>query len=229
VPDELASRYDEIRHEFERAGGFSADAELRATLVGLGLGAEKWEQPLAKLSGGWLMRVELAKLLIARPEVLLLDEPTNHLDLPSIRWFEACSLVSRLGDVTTTGLPRPPLQPNRELSASRLTRTGQPPAYVDSGPAPRRGQARGATSTQITGRALRHALGRGQQASQAQAGDQIVAARERELPSEAQHEHARAQVAPLGRGLRLSASAERRQDPPFGRLSCCGDGWRSSG
>ena len=88
VPEALAERYDVLHHEFERAGGFSAEVELRATLTGLGLGEEKWDQPLAKLSGGWLMRVELAKLLIAKPEILLLDEPTNHLDLPSIAWFE---------------------------------------------------------------------------------------------------------------------------------------------
>jgi ATP-binding cassette subfamily F protein 3 len=88
VPSELASRYDALRHEFERAGGFKAEALLRGTLVGLGLAPAMWQQPLRSLSGGWLMRVELAKLLLARPEVLLLDEPTNHLDLPSIRWFE---------------------------------------------------------------------------------------------------------------------------------------------
>ncbi len=88
IPEELATRYDGVRQEFERAGGFKAEALLRGTLIGLGLGPEMWEQPLRSLSGGWLMRVELAKLLLARPEVLLLDEPTNHLDLPSIRWFE---------------------------------------------------------------------------------------------------------------------------------------------
>ncbi|MCP4007039.1 MAG: ABC-F family ATP-binding cassette domain-containing protein [bacterium] len=88
VPERLAARYDQLNHEFERAGGFEAEAQLRGTLVGLGLGPEKWDQPLSQLSGGWLMRVELAKLLVERPEVLLLDEPTNHLDLPSIAWFE---------------------------------------------------------------------------------------------------------------------------------------------
>ncbi len=134
VPDELASRYDEIRLEFERAGGFSADAELRATLVGLGLSSDKWEQPLAKLSGGWLMRVELAKLLIARPEVLLLDEPTNHHDLPSIRWFEGMLAVYP-GSVVVVSHDRVFLDRhcNRiaELSASRLTSyKGNYSAYV---------------------------------------------------------------------------------------------------
>jgi ATP-binding cassette subfamily F protein 3 len=134
VPDELASRYDALRHEFERAGGFSADAGLRATLVGLGLTQEKWHQPLAKLSGGWLMRVELAKLLVARPEVLLLDEPTNHLDLPSIRWFEGV-LASYPGAVVVVSHDRVFLDrhANRiaELEASRLTSyKGNYSAYV---------------------------------------------------------------------------------------------------
>jgi ATP-binding cassette subfamily F protein 3 len=84
----LAARYERLRVEYERRGGYRAEADLRATLVGLGLGPERWERPLRELSGGWIMRVELARLLVARPDVLLLDEPTNHLDLPSIAWFE---------------------------------------------------------------------------------------------------------------------------------------------
>ncbi len=88
TPPDLAARWDERRSRFERLGGFSAEANLRATLAGLGLGADRLGRPLRTLSGGWLMRVELAKLLARRPEVLLLDEPTNHLDLPSIEWFE---------------------------------------------------------------------------------------------------------------------------------------------
>ena len=88
VPAELATRYESAQAEFERLGGFAAEADLRSTLSGLGLGAAWWQRPLRELSGGWLMRVELAKLLLARPEVLLLDEPTNHLDLDSIAWFE---------------------------------------------------------------------------------------------------------------------------------------------
>jgi ATP-binding cassette subfamily F protein 3 len=88
VREDLATRYDAARLAFERAGGYEAEAELRGTLTGLGFPRERWERPLSELSGGWLMRVELAKLLLLRPEVLLLDEPTNHLDLPSIAWFE---------------------------------------------------------------------------------------------------------------------------------------------
>ena len=124
VSDALAARYDAAHHAFEQAGGFSADAELRATLTGLGLGENKWHEPLRKLSGGWLMRVELAKLLIAKPELLLLDEPTNHLDLPSIAWFEGV-LASYPGAVIVVSHDRVFLdrQANRivELESSRLT------------------------------------------------------------------------------------------------------------
>jgi ATP-binding cassette subfamily F protein 3 len=88
IPPEVSERYARLRAEYERAGGYRAESDLRETLVGLGLGPERWDEPLRRLSGGWLMRVELAKLLLRRPEVLLLDEPTNHLDLPSIAWFE---------------------------------------------------------------------------------------------------------------------------------------------
>jgi ATP-binding cassette subfamily F protein 3 len=88
IPPDLSERYARLRSEYERAGGYRAESDLRETLMGLGLGPERWDQPLRRLSGGWLMRVELAKLLLRRPDVLLLDEPTNHLDLPSIGWFE---------------------------------------------------------------------------------------------------------------------------------------------
>ncbi len=88
VSAELGERYDRLRHAFERRGGFERETRLARVLEGLGFDAARRERPLASLSGGWRMRVELAKLLLAEPDVLLLDEPTNHLDLPSIQWFE---------------------------------------------------------------------------------------------------------------------------------------------
>jgi ATP-binding cassette subfamily F protein 3 len=88
VPETLAERYDDARLAFEWGGGFEREARVDRVLAGLGFDAERAARPLAATSGGWLMRVELAKLLLAAPDVLLLDEPTNHLDLPSIEWFE---------------------------------------------------------------------------------------------------------------------------------------------
>ncbi len=88
IPPDLADRYDDCRTRFELGGGFERDSRVERMLGGLGFDDERIERPLNSFSGGWLMRVELAKLLLSKPDVLLLDEPTNHLDLPSIQWFE---------------------------------------------------------------------------------------------------------------------------------------------
>ncbi len=88
VSAELAARYDRSRTAFELLGGFERAARVERVLGGLGFDADAGARPLRSFSGGWLMRVELAKLLLSAPDVLLLDEPTNHLDLPSIQWFE---------------------------------------------------------------------------------------------------------------------------------------------
>lgn len=88
VAEELAARYDRARHAFELGGGFEREARVERVLAGLGFEPDDRNRPLRSFSGGWLMRVELAKLLLSEPDVLLLDEPTNHLDLPSIQWFE---------------------------------------------------------------------------------------------------------------------------------------------
>ncbi len=88
VPPEVAERWDRARAAFEFGGGFEREARVDRVLDGLGFDAARRARPLSSFSGGWLMRVELAKLLLASPDVLLLDEPTNHLDIPSIQWFE---------------------------------------------------------------------------------------------------------------------------------------------
>ncbi|MEC8024339.1 MAG: ABC-F family ATP-binding cassette domain-containing protein [Myxococcota bacterium] len=81
-------RYGELTDEFERLGGYQADTEARRVLCGLGFRDEELELPANTFSGGWRMRIALARLLLARPDVLLLDEPTNHLDLESLDWLE---------------------------------------------------------------------------------------------------------------------------------------------
>ncbi len=85
---QLAERYDQLHTRFDRAGGFSREARAEAVLAGLGFNAAARGRQLTTFSGGWIMRVEIAKLLLAEPDVLLLDEPTNHLDLPSLEWFD---------------------------------------------------------------------------------------------------------------------------------------------
>ncbi len=97
VSSDLAEAYDAANARFEHAGGFEREARIERILAGLGFSEEARGRPLRTFSGGWLMRVELAKLLLAEPDVLLLDEPTNHLDLPSIQWFEETLTAFRGG------------------------------------------------------------------------------------------------------------------------------------
>jgi ATP-binding cassette subfamily F protein 3 len=89
LPAALSERYDIVSHRFAQSGGFERHARVSEILSGLGFSEEYVDRPLSSFSGGWLMRVELAKLLLSQPDVLLLDEPTNHLDLPSIQFFES--------------------------------------------------------------------------------------------------------------------------------------------
>ena len=81
-------RYGELQDRFERKGGFSYEAEAKSILSGLGFTSEDHHRPLSSLSGGWRMRLALARILFDRPDLLLLDEPTNHLDLSSTIWLE---------------------------------------------------------------------------------------------------------------------------------------------
>ncbi|MCD7937344.1 MAG: ABC-F family ATP-binding cassette domain-containing protein [Tannerellaceae bacterium] len=82
---------DKVTHSselFQMMGGTNYHAELERTLTGLGFTRNDFDRPTSEFSGGWRMRIELAKLLLRRPDVLLLDEPTNHLDIESIQWLE---------------------------------------------------------------------------------------------------------------------------------------------
>ena len=87
--DEKALReLGEVREEFEREGGYTLEADARSVLFGLGFTENDMTRHTSEFSGGWQMRIALAKLLVKAPQVLLLDEPTNHLDLESVRWLE---------------------------------------------------------------------------------------------------------------------------------------------
>ena len=86
--DELVNQLSEFQERFETLGGYSIQSQAEEILEGLGFKTEHLERPLQEFSGGWRMRVMLAKLLLQNPSLLLLDEPTNHLDLPTIQWIE---------------------------------------------------------------------------------------------------------------------------------------------
>ena len=102
----LVAEYGQLQHRFESLGGYSLESEAKRILGGLGFGAGDHERPVESFSGGWMMRVALARLLLQGPDVLMLDEPTNHLDLSSVEWLEGF-LASYDGCVTD--LPRPRL------------------------------------------------------------------------------------------------------------------------
>lgn len=85
---ELVERFTHLSERFQMMGGMNYRAEMERTLIGLGFTAADFDRPTSEFSGGWRMRIELAKILLRRPDVLLLDEPTNHLDIESIGWLE---------------------------------------------------------------------------------------------------------------------------------------------
>jgi ATPase subunit of ABC transporter with duplicated ATPase domains len=86
--DRILERFGEVQEEYEHLGGYSLEAQAREVLHGLGFEDEQIDGDVGALSGGWKMRVALARVLLGRPDVLLADEPTNHLDIESIIWLE---------------------------------------------------------------------------------------------------------------------------------------------
>jgi ATP-binding cassette subfamily F protein 3 len=84
----VADRYQRVEHEFRARDGYSIEAEVGRVLMGLGFTKEDWQRRTEEFSGGWQMRLALAKLLLQKPNLLLLDEPTNHLDLEARNWLE---------------------------------------------------------------------------------------------------------------------------------------------
>jgi ATP-binding cassette subfamily F protein 3 len=84
----LLARYGTAMEEFEHRGGYDLDSRAQEVLTGLGIGPDRFQNPVESFSGGWRMRVALAGILTLQPDVLLLDEPTNHLDVESIIWLE---------------------------------------------------------------------------------------------------------------------------------------------
>jgi ATPase subunit of ABC transporter with duplicated ATPase domains len=86
--DRILARFGEVQEEYEHLGGYGLEAQAREVLHGLGFDDDRIEGDVGALSGGWKMRVAMARVLLGRPDVLLMDEPTNHLDIESIIWLE---------------------------------------------------------------------------------------------------------------------------------------------
>jgi len=86
--DRILARFGEVQEEYEHRGGYALEAQAREVLHGLGFKDDQIDGDVGALSGGWKMRVALARVLLGRPDVLLMDEPTNHLDIESIIWLE---------------------------------------------------------------------------------------------------------------------------------------------
>src|SRR6187455_1529517 len=103
--DTILARFGEVQEEYEHSGGYALESQAREVLHGLGFDDERIDGDVGELSGGWKMRVAMARVLLGRPDVLLMDEPTNHLDIESIVWLEDF-LKSRTGGLLMTSHDR---------------------------------------------------------------------------------------------------------------------------
>src|SRR3954465_10584162 len=103
--DKILERFGGVQEEYEHLGGYALEAQAREVLHGLGFEDDRIDGDVGALSGGWKMRVAMARVLLGRPDVLLMDEPTNHLDIESIIWLESF-LKSRPGALLMTSHDR---------------------------------------------------------------------------------------------------------------------------
>ena len=103
--DTILARFGDVQEEYDHLGGYALESRTREILHGLGFDDERIDGDVGALSGGWKMRVAMARVLLGEPDVLLMDEPTNHLDIESIIWLEAF-LKSRAGALLMTSHDR---------------------------------------------------------------------------------------------------------------------------
>src|SRR3954471_13289226 len=103
--ERILARFGEVQEAYEHLGGYALEAQAREVLYGLGFDDERIDGDSGALSGGWKMRVAMARVLLGKPDVLLMDEPTNHLDIESIIWLESF-LKSRPGALLMTSHDR---------------------------------------------------------------------------------------------------------------------------
>src|SRR5687767_15113974 len=103
--DAILARFGEVQEEYDHLGGYALESRAREVLHGLGFDDERIDGDVGALSGGWKMRVAMARVLIGRPDILLMDEPTNHLDIESIVWLESF-LNARTGALLMTSHDR---------------------------------------------------------------------------------------------------------------------------
>src|SRR3954447_10939715 len=103
--ERILSRFGEVQEEYDHLGGYALEAQAREVLHGLGFEDDRIDGDVGALSGGWKMRVAMARVLLGRPDVLLMDEPTNHLDIESIIWLESF-LKSLTGSLLMTSHDR---------------------------------------------------------------------------------------------------------------------------
>src|SRR4029450_4549582 len=103
--DKILERFGEVQEEYEHLGGYALESQAREVLQGLGFDDARIDGDVGALSGGWKMRVAMARVLLGKPDVRLMDEPTNHLDIESIVWLESF-LKSRPGALLMTSHDR---------------------------------------------------------------------------------------------------------------------------